>query len=99
LYVEPGIGAAVTTGHGELVMSVCGAFLAVESMRRGASPLDSAREVLKRIRQTQSLTKEDQVGIIVLRADGEWSAASLVDGFKVAVKDKTRDELIDPPHF
>ena len=31
LYVDPTIGAAVATGHGELVMSVCGAFLAVET--------------------------------------------------------------------
>jgi isoaspartyl peptidase/L-asparaginase-like protein (Ntn-hydrolase superfamily) len=99
LYVEPGIGAAVATGHGELVMSVCGAFLAVETLRRGASPEDAAMEVLKRIQQTQPLTEKDQVGMIVLRADGSWGAASLREGFKVAVKDASRDELIAPLHL
>jgi N4-(beta-N-acetylglucosaminyl)-L-asparaginase len=99
LYVDPGVGAAVTTGHGELVMSVCGAFLAVEMLRRKASPINAAMEVLKRIQQTQTLTEEDQVGIIVLHADGKWDAASLRAGFKVAVKDSTRDELIEPAHL
>jgi len=99
LYVEPTIGAAVATGHGELVMSVCGAFLVVECLRRGASPIDAAMGVLKRIQQTQSLTEQDQVGLIVLGADGSWDAASLREGFKVAVKDESRDELIAPRHL
>jgi len=96
LYVEPGIGAAVTTGHGELVMSVCGAFLAVEKLRSGATPFEAGMEVLKRIQQTQALAEQDQVGIIVVKPDGTWDAASLRRGFKVAVKDPARDELIDP---
>ena len=99
LYVEPNIGAAVATGHGELVMSVCGSFLAIECLRRGATPLDAAIEVLKRIEQTQPLSAEDQVGLIVLRADGIWSAASLRQGFKLAVKDEGRDELIAPANL
>src|SRR5438067_5054906 len=77
LYVDPLIGAAVATGHGELVMSVCGAFLAIENLRRGASPADAAIQVLDRIRQTQQLTDQDQVGLICLRPDGTWAAASL----------------------
>jgi isoaspartyl peptidase/L-asparaginase-like protein (Ntn-hydrolase superfamily) len=99
LYVEPVIGAAVTTGHGELVMSVCGSFLAIELLRRGASPIDAAMEVLERVQQTQPLTEQDQVGIIVLKPDGTWDAASLRKGFKVAVKDSSRDELIAPKHL
>src|SRR5688572_19776160 len=64
LYVDPAVGAAVTTGHGELVMGVCGSFLAVESMRRGANPLDAAVEVLTRIKDSYALEGEDQIGII-----------------------------------
>ena len=51
LYVDPRVGAAVATGLGELVMGVCGTFLAVEAMRRGAAPLEAAVEVLERIGQ------------------------------------------------
>jgi isoaspartyl peptidase/L-asparaginase-like protein (Ntn-hydrolase superfamily) len=94
MYVEPGVGAAVATGHGELVMSVCGSFLAVEMLRRGAGPEEAARAVLRRIRQTQALTEQDQVGMIVLRADGLWGGAGLKEGFVVAVRDEGRDEVV-----
>ena len=57
LYVDPHVGAAVATGHGELVMGVCGAFLAVEALRRGASPGEAAREVIWRIVETAQTTQ------------------------------------------
>jgi len=95
LYVDPTVGAAVTTGHGELVMGVCGSFLAVEAMRRGAKPLDAALEVLRRIKDSFELEGEDQVGIIVLSKTGQWSCASLSDGFRTAVRTPARDELVD----
>jgi isoaspartyl peptidase/L-asparaginase-like protein (Ntn-hydrolase superfamily) len=94
LYVDPNIGAAVATGHGELVMSVCGTFLALELLRRGASPIDAAAEVLERIREMHQLTTQDQVGLILLRKDGQWASAALREGFKVAVRDANRDELL-----
>jgi isoaspartyl peptidase/L-asparaginase-like protein (Ntn-hydrolase superfamily) len=96
LYVDPTVGAAVATGHGELVMGVCGAFLAVEAMRRGAAPLDAAVEVLDRMRSAYDLGREDQVGIITLRKTGEWSGASLRPGFSIAVRTADRNELVDP---
>jgi isoaspartyl peptidase/L-asparaginase-like protein (Ntn-hydrolase superfamily) len=95
LYVDPRVGAAVTTGHGELVMGVCGSFLAVEAVRRGAKPLDAAMEVLTRIRDSFELEGEDQVGIIVIAKSGQWSCASLSDGFRTAVRTPARDELVD----
>jgi isoaspartyl peptidase/L-asparaginase-like protein (Ntn-hydrolase superfamily) len=95
LYVDPDVGAAVTTGHGELMMGVCATFLAVESMRRGASPLDAAAEVLNRIKNAYDLETEDQCGIIVLSKSGQWASASLRDGFRTAVRTPTRDELVD----
>jgi len=96
LYVDPDVGAAVTTGHGELVMGVCGSFLAVEAMRRGASPLDAAVEVMSRIKNSFELETEDQVGIIVLSKTGLWNSASLRPGFRTAVRTTERDELVDP---
>jgi N4-(beta-N-acetylglucosaminyl)-L-asparaginase len=95
LYVDPEHGAATATGHGELVMGICGSFLAVEAMRRGASPLDAAIEVLQRVMKTYDLTPEDQLGVITLNKNGEWSGASLRTGFSIAVKSATRDELVD----
>jgi isoaspartyl peptidase/L-asparaginase-like protein (Ntn-hydrolase superfamily) len=95
LYVDPAVGAAVATGHGELAMGVCASFLAVESMRRGASPLDAAVEVMKRVISAYELETEDQLGIIVLSRIGTWNTASLRDGFRVAIRTSDRDELVD----
>ncbi len=95
LYVDPNHGAACCTGHGELVMGVCGSFLAVESMRRGATPREAAIEVLNRLNESYTLGKEDQVGVIVLAHDGKWFGASLRKGFRVAVKTHGQDELVD----
>jgi isoaspartyl peptidase/L-asparaginase-like protein (Ntn-hydrolase superfamily) len=95
LYVDPRHGAAVATGHGELIMGVCGAFLAVEEMRRGASPADAAAEVLRRIIESRTLEAGHQAGLITLAPDGTWSSAALRPGFKVAVKTSGRDELLD----
>jgi isoaspartyl peptidase/L-asparaginase-like protein (Ntn-hydrolase superfamily) len=95
LYVDPRHGAAVATGHGELIMGVCGSFLAVEEMRRGASPADAAACVVRRIIESYRLQENHQVGLIALAPDGRWSSAALRPGFKVALKTADRDELVD----
>lgn len=95
LYVDPTAGAAVCTGHGELVMGVCGAFLAVEHLRHGARPAEAAAAVIRRIRQCHDLRDDDQVGVIALSPDGDWGAASIKTGFRVAVRTSDRDELTE----
>ena len=95
LYVDPRHGAAVATGHGELIMGVCGTFLAVEEMRRGASPAGAAAAVIRRIIESYRLQENHQAGVIALAPDGCWSSAALRPGFKVAVKTADRDELLD----
>jgi isoaspartyl peptidase/L-asparaginase-like protein (Ntn-hydrolase superfamily) len=77
-------------------MGVCGAFLAVELLRRGEEPLEAATQVLRRIIDDFALDQQAQVGLIVLRRDGQWSSASLRSGFQVAVRSHERDELQAP---
>jgi len=48
-YTDNDIGAAGSTGLGELNIMACGAFLTVEHMRRGMKPADAALETLKRV--------------------------------------------------
>lgn len=96
LYVDPKFGAAVATGHGELVMSVCGAFLAVEQLRAGRSPLDAAKAVLDRVAEHHALTEADQIGLIVLSAGGAWASAAVREGFRTAVRTEGRDEVVGP---
>lgn len=93
LYVDPRYGAAVTTGHGELVMGVCGSFAVVDELRRGATVQQAARRLLERVADTFELTDSSQIGLIVMAADGTWCGASLRPGFRVAVRTTDRDEL------
>jgi isoaspartyl peptidase/L-asparaginase-like protein (Ntn-hydrolase superfamily) len=99
LYADPAVGACVCTGHGELVSGVCGAFLAVEKLRQGCSPVDAAAEVLQRIAGNYRLSEKDQVGVIVLDIQGRFSAASLRPGFKVALRTAQRNELMESEYL
>lgn len=96
LYVDPAAGAATATGAGELVMGVCGSFLAVECLRGGASPLDAALEVLRRIVANRTPEPHHQVALIVVRPDGAWASAALRPGFLTAVRDGAGARL-EPP--
>ncbi len=87
LYIDPEFGGAVATGNGELVMGVCGSFLAVECMRRGATPAQAIREVLQRIEHQCKPTADQQVALIALTPDGQWSAGALRAGFVSSVAD------------
>ncbi|MCL4210195.1 MAG: N(4)-(beta-N-acetylglucosaminyl)-L-asparaginase, partial [Phycisphaerales bacterium] len=97
LYVDPEVGASTATGTGELIMGVCGSFLIVELLRRGASPAQAIREALGRIERTQALRPEHQVAFVTLTPRGEWSAGALRPGFKVAIRDDATDAIVDPP--
>ena len=96
LYVDPSCGAAVATGWGELIMGVCGSFLAVEQMRRGASPSDAASEVIERIVATQQIDDQHQVAIVTLSTSGAWGSASLRPGYRTALRTPAGIELVDP---
>lgn len=96
LYVDPEAGAATATGAGELVMGVCGSFLAVECMRRGASPADALIEVLRRIERSRELKPSHQVAMIAMSASGAWTSAALREGFLVSVTDSSGTRT-EPP--
>jgi isoaspartyl peptidase/L-asparaginase-like protein (Ntn-hydrolase superfamily) len=96
LYVDPGAGAATATGNGELMMGTCASFLAVERMRAGDSPLESIREVLRRVARSYDLSGKEQCAMIALRPDGQWAAGALRAGFKFAVTTREGERLLDP---
>ena len=86
----------MATGKGELIMGVCGSFLAVELLGRGALPADAAREVIQRIADSYELVEEDQAVIVAVHPSGRWSAAALRRGYRTAVRTPTRDEMAEP---
>jgi isoaspartyl peptidase/L-asparaginase-like protein (Ntn-hydrolase superfamily) len=102
LYVDDQVGGAAATGNGELVMGTCASFLAVEQMRRGASPLEAAREALRRIMDRFEMHPDHQVAIIVMgvarSGDGEapWASAAIRPGFHHTISD-ARGTRVEPP--
>lgn len=82
-YTDNEIGAAGSTGLGELNIMVCGGFLTVEHMRRGMSPTDAALATLKRVVAMCPDAKRDaqghppQLEFYALNKRGEYGAASM----------------------
>jgi N4-(beta-N-acetylglucosaminyl)-L-asparaginase len=95
LYCVPGIGAAVCTGRGELVQGTCLSFFAVEQLRSGASPTQAAERAIARLRESYTLHADDQVGIIVMNARGIAHGASILPGFKWAMKSHEVDRVVE----
>ena len=87
LYVDQGVGAATATGNGELIMGVCGSFLAVELMRQGRTPAEALTEVMRRVLASYEIKPQHQVAMMALSPAGVWACASLRPGFSVWVSD------------
>ncbi len=100
VYAEPGIGAAIATGSGELIMGVCGSFLAVELLRNGLSALDAAKAVIKRIADSFDLDENHQAAILVMDRNGHYADAALRSGYRTAVMSHEYEQpnLISTPN-
>ena len=96
LYVDPAVGGATATGVGELVMGICGSFLAVELMRQGRSPLEAATAVVERIRDSFTLLPHHQLAVIAVARDGRHAGAALRPGFRLAIHDSLGSRVEEP---
>jgi len=82
-YTDNEIGAAGSTGLGELNIMVCGGFLTVEHMRQGMSPTDAALATLKRVVAMCPDSKRDAQGrppainFYAINKRGEYGSASI----------------------
>ncbi|XP_039745853.1 N(4)-(Beta-N-acetylglucosaminyl)-L-asparaginase-like [Pararge aegeria] len=71
-YADNSVGGATATGDGDVMLRFLPSFLAVEEMRRGASPAEAARTAINRI----ATHFPDFMGaVIALNMDGEYGAA------------------------
>ncbi len=95
LFVDNEIGAATSTGMGELVMKTVGSFLVVELMRNGMSPQQAVEEAVKRIVKKVPDHKKYQVGYIAVNKQGETGAYCLLPGFNYALYQNGINEMHD----
>ena len=104
-YTDNDVGAAGSTGLGELNMVACGGFFTVDNMRRGLKPTDAAIETLKRVMQLAppSLVGADgkpkfQLNYYAVNKKGEYGSAALYPS-KYAVNDGSGAMLKDCAHL
>ncbi|KAL0126347.1 hypothetical protein PUN28_005026 [Cardiocondyla obscurior] len=71
-YADQDVGAAAGTGDGDIMMRFLPSFLAVEEMRRGATPTAAAKTAIGRIAQHYPSFFG---GVIALNRKGEYGAA------------------------
>ena len=96
LYVDPSVGAATATGTGELIMGVCGAFLVVEAMRRGATPAEATREAITRLAHAYEVQPHHQAVFLAMAPNGEFAAAALRPGYRTSVRDAAGSRAVEP---
>ena len=83
-YTDNAVGAAGSTGLGEMNIMTCGGFLTVEFMRQGMSPTDAALATLKRVvaMTPPSLLDERgrpkyQIQFYAVNKKGQYGAAAM----------------------
>jgi len=82
-YTDNEIGAAGSTGLGELNIMVCGGFLTVEHMRQGMSPTDACLATLKRVvpmtpdKRRDAQGRPPQLTFYAVNKRGEYGSASM----------------------
>ncbi len=95
LYVDYEIGAACSTGLGELVMKSLGSFLVVELMRMGQSPQEACESVINRIIKKYPVDDpETQVGFLAINKKGDIGAYSIRNNYSISVNKNGNNQII-----
>ena len=95
LFVEPGVGAATSTGVGEEVMRIAGSARVCASMRAGMSPAAACREAVMHIKRLRGAgLTDEQVGFLAIDRLGRFGAFALQPGFTYAVTDAAGETLV-----
>ena len=104
-YCDNDVGAAGSTGRGESNIKVCGGFLTVENMRRGAAPTDACLATLRRVVSATESRLLDGRGrpkfnltFYAVNKRGQFGAASVFPG-RYAVHDGTDARIRDAAHL
>ncbi len=95
LFVDGDVGAACSTGTGELVIRIVGSHTVVELMRQGVEPQEACKQAVKRILKFLPNPKDHQVGFLALRKDGAYGAWSIQKGFNFALRTANDERMVD----
>ncbi len=94
LYVDNEVGGATSTGTGEEVIRICGAFLIVELMRNGLSPQKACEEAIRRIKKNNPDKPDLFVAFLAINKACEYGSFSTKAGFEYAVYKDDKNLLL-----
>jgi N4-(beta-N-acetylglucosaminyl)-L-asparaginase len=100
-YTDNEIGAAGSTGLGELNIMVCGGFLTVEHMRQGLSPTDACLATLKRVvamtpdKRRDAQGRPPQLSFYAVNKRGEYGSASMFPAKYAACDEANGARVLD----
>lgn len=99
-YTDNAVGAAGSTGLGEINIKTCGGFLTVEFMRNGATPEQAALKTLERmVHMTEPRLLDDKgrprydIQVYAVAKDGRYGGAGMYEGASFAVCDANGPRL------
>lgn len=96
MFSDNEVGAAASTGLGEMVLRTLGSFLVVEEMRRGKSPQKAVEYVVRRIiEKYPQQAKENQVGFVAIDKKGRHGAFAIQAGFNYAIYQNGENRVIE----
>ena len=105
-YTDNTVGAAGSTGLGEINIKTCGGFLTVEFMRNGAGPEQAALKTLERmVRMTEPRLLDDKgrprydIQVYAVAKDGRFGGATMYEGASFAVCDENGPRLEKCAHL
>jgi N4-(beta-N-acetylglucosaminyl)-L-asparaginase len=104
-YTDNEIGAAGSTGLGELNIMVCGGFLTVEHMRRGMSPVDACLATLKRVvticpdARRDAQGRPPQLTFYALNKRGEYGSAAVFPSRYAACDESNGARVLDTAYL
>ncbi len=96
MFSDNEVGAAASTGLGEMVLRTLGSFLVVEEMRRGKSPQKATEYVIRRIAaKYPEQSKNNQIGFIAIDKKGRHGAFAMQTGFNYAIFQNGENRVIE----
>jgi isoaspartyl peptidase/L-asparaginase-like protein (Ntn-hydrolase superfamily) len=81
LYVDNDVGGAAATGVGEEIMKFCLSFLAVETMRQGATPAEACEAAIRRMTGKRPTNRRVGAAVLALDRFGRHGGYSTAPGF------------------
>lgn len=96
LFVDNAVGAACSTGMGELAIKTSGSFLVVEKMREGYSPEEACKIAVER---TTKYGRNQQICFLAMNSKGEVGAYALIRGFSYMVATQQGIKLFASKHL